>query len=111
MNKQPILVRFAQWLISKYSNQSNETEPMGMGLGISLAKRKGTQTSRGSILRDESTAINFTIHAASGGYVVESSYYDDRTDNHNRQLHIITSQEDFSEELGKAVFMDILKRR
>jgi hypothetical protein len=55
--------------------------------------------------------VTFTIHPASGGYVVESSYYDERKDRHERSLHIITSQENFSEELGKAVFMDVLKNR
>jgi hypothetical protein len=63
-----------------------------------------------SIDRGDGT-VTFTIHPASGGYVVESNYYDDRNDRHQRSLHIITSQEDFSQELGKAVFMDILKNR
>lgn len=86
--------RLANWLTADDYEES-------MGLAI--------QENR-SIDRGDGT-VTFTIHPASGGYVVESSYYDDRKDRHERHLHIITSQENFSEELGKAVFMDMLKNR
>jgi len=114
MIKQPMLVRFANWLIRRYENQQREdasNEPIGLSFGGTPRLRGSTKSSRSNILRDDSTAINFTIHPASGGYVVESSYYDEKMDQNHRSLHIITSQEDFSDELGKAVFMDILKRR
>jgi hypothetical protein len=55
--------------------------------------------------------IKFTVHKASGGYVVETSYFDEKTDRQYYNLHIITDEEDFNQELGKAVFMDMLKRR
>jgi hypothetical protein len=80
-----------------------------------LAKQKSTailgygeQTS--SRLSDQSGTVNFSVHPATGGYVVETSYYNESTDRHERQLYIITSQEDFSNELGKAVFMSMLRK-
>lgn len=56
-------------------------------------------------------SIKFTIHKASGGYVLESVYYDEGTDRRYHNLHIISSEEDFNEELGKAVFMDLLRKK
>mgnify|MGYP000583671071 CR=1 FL=1 len=101
MHKEKLRHRIARWLLrndddvltsGKYSNQLVSTRSSNR-----LDRHDGT--------------INFTIHPASGGYVVETQYYDKKTDDHKRNLHIITSQEDFSEELGKAVFMDLLKNR
>jgi len=63
------------------------------------------------ILGGDRQQVNFTVHTATGGYVVESSFYDEKHDRHNRNLTIITSQEDFAEELGKAVFMDLIRNR
>jgi hypothetical protein len=103
MYKEKLRYRFARWLLrdvdgpqvaEKYSNSIGSARTMS---SRSLDRQDGT--------------INFTIHPASGGYVVETQYYDRKTDDHKRSLHIITSQEDFSEELGKAVFIDLLKHR
>jgi len=89
-------VRLANWLLGTEDHQENQ-------LVTAMREVRGIDRGDGT--------VTFTIHPASGGYVVESNYYDDRNDRHQRSLHIITSQEDFSEELGKAVFMDILKNR
>jgi hypothetical protein len=88
--------RLVNWLTANEADND-------IGLGIQLHETRGIDRSDGT--------VTFTVHPASGGYVIESSYYDDRKDRHERKLHIITSQEDFSEELGKAVFMDILRNR
>lgn len=69
------------------------------------------QLSNRRSLAEDSGTVSFTVHTASGGYVVESSYYDEHKDRTERTLHIITSQEDFSSELGKAVFMALLKSK
>ncbi len=100
MNKTPLTVRFAHWLLRKHEAKSQQ-----LGINLVAPKVKASRMDQG---RD---TVNFTVHPASGGYVVESSYYDEKNDRHNRHLHIITSQENFSEELGKAVFMDMLKNR
>ena len=93
-------LRLAKWL----TKDVDRAERYEKELAIPVAKV-------GRILDNDRNAVNFTIHHASGGYVVETNYYDNRKDEHNRSLHIITSQEDFSEELGKAVFMEMLKHR
>ena len=100
MYKQPLTVRFANWLLRKH-----EAKNQLVGATDIASVKVRSRMDHG---RD---AVSFTVHPATGGYVVESSYYDEKNDRHNRYLHIITSQEDFSEELGKAVFMDMLKNR
>lgn len=103
MHKQPVLVKFANWILRRY--ESNHLNKISSDVPTGAISGRSTKMDR---MED---TISFTVHPASGGYVVESNYYDNKTDRHKRNLHIITSQEDFSEELGKAVFMDMLKHR
>ena len=105
MYKEPFTVRFARWILNKH--ERNAVNQIGIQETSSITKASRV---RPSMDRMDDT-ISFTVHPASGGYVVESSFYDEKADRHKRSLHIITSQEDFSEELGKAVFMDMLKNR
>ena len=61
-------------------------------------------------LSNETEPLRFTIYNASGGKIVEISHYDQKTDRHHTSLHIITSDEDFGEELGKIAFLEVLKK-
>lgn len=61
-------------------------------------------------LSNETEPLRFTIYNASGGKIVEISHYDQKTDRHHTSLHIITSDEDFGEELGKIAFVELLKK-
>jgi hypothetical protein len=103
MYKEKLRHRFARWLLR------DEDGPQPSEKYANTIAGSRTMSSR-SLDRHDGT-INFTIHPASGGYVVETQYYDRKIDDHKRSLHIITSQEDFTEELGKAVFIDLLKHR
>lgn len=93
--KEKMIVRFAHWLLNKF-DRSNQIATIG------TSER---------ILDRHNNTVTFSVHPASGGYVVESAYYNEREDRHMRGLHIITSEEDFAKELGNAVFMDLLKNR
>lgn len=89
--------KLANWLLGKKPDQNI------FGMTIQTSNRRS--------LAEDSGTVSFTVHTASGGYVVESSYYDESRDRTERTLHIITGQEDFSAELGKAVFMALLKSK
>jgi hypothetical protein len=94
--KVKMIVRFARWLLNKFDN------PNDLISSISVSER---------ILDRHNNTVTFSVHPASGGYVIESAYYNEREDRHMRGLHIITNEEDFAKELGSAVFMDLLKNR
>jgi hypothetical protein len=64
----------------------------------------------GHTLSGENEPLRFTVYNASGGKIVEISHYDQKTDRHHTSLHIITSDEDFGEELGKIAFVEALKK-
>ena len=57
-----------------------------------------------------SEGMRMQIYKASGGYVVETRQYDNRTDRHNCTMHVITEEQDLGDSLGKIVMMEALKR-
>jgi len=65
---------------------------------------------KGSSIGDRSNGMNFTVHAATGGKVIQVSVYDPRTDRHNTSLYVITDKEDLGEELAQIITKESLSR-
>jgi len=70
----------------------------------------GGRNHHSQTLGSEGDPLRFTVYNASGGRIVEISHYDSRADRHTTSLHIITSDEDFGEELGKIAFLEAIKK-
>ena len=58
----------------------------------------------------DSRGMNFTIHQASGGYVLEYSAYDDKTDRHNHNLNIIPSDQDMGQGIAHIITLEMLRK-
>jgi hypothetical protein len=54
--------------------------------------------------------ITFKVQAVSGGTVVESRWYDHKKDYSHTKLHIVTSEENLAEAIGKIVTMELLQK-
>jgi hypothetical protein len=63
---------------------------------------------RGSQL--DSRGMNFTIHMANGGYVLEYSSYNDKTDRHDNTLHIINSDTDLGQGIAHVITLEMLRK-
>jgi hypothetical protein len=59
--------------------------------------------------RLDSDGMRLQIYKASGGFVVETRSYDQRTDRHHNTMHVITEDEDLGERLGKIIMMEALR--
>ena len=59
---------------------------------------------------DLTNPISFRVQAVQGGTLVETRWYDPKTDNHERKLHIVTGEENLADAIGKIVTMELLKR-
>ena len=71
--------------------------------------RRSTATiSRGSQL--DSRGMNFTIHMANGGYVLEYSSYNEKTDRHDNALHIINSDTDLGQGIAHVITLEMLRK-
>jgi hypothetical protein len=54
--------------------------------------------------------MSFTIHQANGGYVMEYSAYDEKSDRHNHALHIITSDQDLGQGIAHIITLELLRK-
>ena len=70
--------------------------------------RRGALISRGSQL--DSRGMNFTIHMANGGYVLEYSSYNEKTDRHDNALHIINSDTDLGQGIAHVITLEMLSK-
>lgn len=91
--------RFRRWLRNWLSNFDVEA-PYQIKAASTVSQNIG----------DHRNSLNFQMHSASGGYVLESHSYDKKTDEHNRYLHIITDQQDLGEAIAKIVTIEMLRR-
>ena len=70
---------------------------------------RGLQIGTGPTL-DSNKGIRFQVYKATGGFVVETSMYDQRTDRHSNSIHIITDEQDLGQQIGKIITMETLKQ-
>lgn len=56
--------------------------------------------------------INFQIYPATGGYVAEINFYDEKSDNNVRSLHVIPSTDlsELGSNISKIITLEMLKR-
>jgi hypothetical protein len=74
----------------------------------SRASTKNSAVSRGRTL--DSRGMSFTIHQASGGYVLEYSSYEEKTDRHTHNLHIIPSDQDMGQGIAHIITLEMLRK-
>jgi len=56
-----------------------------------------------------SDGMRFTLYRASGGYVVETRYYDRKTDRNENKMYVITEDQDVGNAIGKIITMESLR--
>jgi hypothetical protein len=59
--------------------------------------------------RLDSEGMRLQVYKASGGYVIETRSYDQRTDRHNNTMHVVTDDEDLGDRIGKIIMMEALR--
>ena len=82
-------------------NEVVESKQHSTRRGVALVSRVSHLDSRG---------MNFTIHMANGGYVLEYSTYNDKTDRHDNALHIITSDTDLGQGIAHIITLEMLRK-
>ena len=82
-----------------------------------VARRRGRATPNSlSVCDDERPGIDlpdpirFSVQAVNGGTIIETRWYDQKKDESRVKLHIVTSDQDLSESIGKIVTMELLQR-
>jgi len=56
-----------------------------------------------------SEGMRFQMYRASGGYVIETRYYDHKLDRHFNKLYIVNDDKDLGHEIGKIITLESLR--
>jgi hypothetical protein len=62
-----------------------------------------------SVEEPDTKCLRFKVFKASGGTVVQTDYYDQKTDRQHNTLHVIVEGQDLGKELGKIITFESLK--
>lgn len=89
---------------AEYEKREKERQEMNMPKVASLSI--GSRTSE---IENQEKSIQFTVHIANGGRVIETRRYDRQKDRHTNGLYVITSDQDFGKEIDKIITMESLK--
>lgn len=96
------------WLRHKLHNFIFPQDEAMAEIKPSTPRRGPFAITRGSQL--DSRGMNFTIHMANGGYVLEYSTYNDKTDRHDNALHIINSDTDLGQGIAHVITLEMLRK-
>jgi len=80
--------------------------PHGMKVGLATAKSPSEEYH----VHLSQSSMNFRLYAATGGHIVEYSYYDEKTDRNTQALHLISSDQDLGDSLSKIMTLEALRR-
>jgi hypothetical protein len=94
-----------RWLSRKIEVANRPPQPEQPIWGNSIT------SARGNVFANKlSDGMTFNIHRASGGMVVEHSYYDEKAVCNHQSIHIITDDQDLGEQLAKIITIEMLRR-
>jgi len=92
-----------QWVKEDWNSARPDKEANMHTTGIGISP-----ISKGRRL--DHNGMNFTIHSANGGYIMEYNTYDPRTDERNTALHLITSDQDLGQSIAHIITFEMLRK-
>jgi hypothetical protein len=101
---------FNRWLskkVQRYWNEAREEKIYGkpdasMHVGMAISKN----STRGL---DTHATLNFRLHHAENGWIVEVTNYDQRTDRHTTKMHLIGDHEEFDKSICQIITLETLR--
>ena len=98
--------KFFRWFGYKLNRHMSESE---YGPEQTKAKSIRSTSPVDRSLGDHRQTMNLQIHTASGGYILEFSRYDRKRDEHDRNLHIITEEQNLGEAIAQIITVEMLR--
>ena len=111
---------FFNWMykgLKEVEAEEREDGPLiSAGSMVARTRQQGFKIGLAKSARDENqihlnqSAMNFRLYPATGGHIVEYSYFDENTDRQTQALHLIPSDQDLGDSLSKIMTLEALKR-
>lgn len=94
---------FYLWLSRKCADAQTKYD-------VNMPQVMATSMGSGNSLRSYEDGMNFQIYPATGGFVLEYSKYDLKTDRTNRTLHIIPDDQDLGTSIAHVITIEMLRK-
>jgi len=101
------LYKLFRWVNNYGSNTLIDNDITLSNSGRGLSTKRSYDSSVGEGIGKP--GMNFTIHPAAGGYILEYRVYDQHTERSDNKLHIINEDQDLGESIGKIITLEILR--
>lgn len=107
---------YKKWKIfQSFDSEPELEEPWGLAKQKSLGRLSGSFANSVKVrttnsVSPDSYRINFSLYPATGGNILEIRFYDKKTDNEITNLHIIHSDQDLGDAIGKIITYEMLKQ-
>jgi len=113
---------FFKWLyngLKSIEQEEHNTQKVAEGPRVGLAmniprvragSRQGIKVADDGQVNLSQSPLVFRIYPATGGHIVEYSYYNEKKDTNDQALHLIPSDLDLGTELAKIMTLEALKR-
>jgi hypothetical protein len=59
---------------------------------------------------DDDNGLRFHVYNAQGGKVIQVFHYDRKRDENHTSLYVVDNDENFGDNIGKIIFMEMLKK-
>lgn len=93
---------FYKWLDRKIQS-SRDTLSASWGVTVSNSNRVNSKFER-------SDGINFIVHNAAGGQVIEYSSYDKKRDEWDHKMRVVTESDDIGDVISKILIVEMLSK-
>jgi hypothetical protein len=109
---------FFKWMYNGLKNVETDDSRIREELpaiSIGAVRPKGPRGITKAAMHDGSvnlnaSPMNFRVYPATGGHIVEYTYYNDKTDMNQQALHLVPSDQDLGDSLSKIMTLEALKR-
>jgi len=95
------------WVKEDWNSVRQEQDDCYPSPKLSRGNAISTISGRASV--DSEPTLQFKVYSAVGGKIVEFSRYDPKTDRHDRQIYIVSKDEDFGEKIAKISTLEVLR--
>ena len=94
-------MKLRRWILKWLSTTEDDSDKYG------IIKETITSAPRNVPSRE---GLSFTLYPAVGGHVLECRNYDQRTDRNNSTLHMIHEDQNFADQVAKAIMLEMMKQ-
>ena len=96
------------WLKNKLRNWILSDDPEDSMLTVSPKRSRGCAPVSGRSF--ETRGMNFTVYQANGGHILEYNFYDNKRDESETRLHIITADQDLGQGIAHIITYEMLRK-